>query len=75
MARKNILSKPSRAGATVEFRPIEVAIFEMLTDFGIYGKTPQAVARYLVRRQIDDLTRAGVLKPGDIAASAFKEEE
>ncbi len=38
---------------------------DALVRMGIYGPTPEEVVLYLVRRSIDDLTRAGVimLKP------------
>jgi len=35
----------------------------MLVGFGTYGANPTEVARYLIIRELDDLVRAGVLKP------------
>lgn len=39
------------------------ACLETLAQLGPYGSNPTEVARYLILREIDDLTRHGVLKP------------
>lgn len=41
------------------------AQLQRLVDIGTYGGNPTEVAKYLILREIDDLTRAGVLKPLD----------
>ena len=41
--------------------PEEFAALERLVDLG-YGHNPTDVARYLIRRELDDLKRTGVLK-------------
>jgi hypothetical protein len=38
---------------------------QRLAEIGIYGSNPTEVAKYLILREIDDLTRAGVLKSTD----------
>jgi hypothetical protein len=38
---------------------------QRLVEIGTYGSNPTEVAKYLILREIDDLTRAGVLKPQD----------
>ena len=42
--------------------PDAYASLKMLADMGRFGKNPNEVARYLLLREIDDLTRAGVLR-------------
>ena len=44
-----------------------IRCLRLLSDSGRYGSTPNEVARYLITRAIDDLTRGGVLPgiPGD----------
>jgi len=41
--------------------PEEFACLEFLKKVGGYGANPTEVARYLLRREFDDLRRAGVL--------------
>jgi hypothetical protein len=41
--------------------PDAYACLDYLANMGRYGATPTAVARYMILREIDDLTRAGVL--------------
>lgn len=41
--------------------PEEYACLEYLKKIGGYGGNPTEVARYLIRRELDDLRRAGVL--------------
>lgn len=41
--------------------PDAIACLELLAKMGRYGSTKTAVAAYLIMREIDDLTRAGVL--------------
>jgi hypothetical protein len=38
---------------------------QRLVEIGTYGSNPTEVAKYLILREIDDLTRAGVLNPQD----------
>lgn len=63
---KKAIRRENRKGAQLEFSPAELAVLKQMTNYGNYGKTPQEVARYLIRRQIDDLMRSGVLQPLDI---------
>ena len=61
------MANPRNANPTrkVEFRiPVPThARLEMLAKVGHYGGTAGEVARFLMNRELDDLTRAGVLKP------------
>jgi hypothetical protein len=61
--------KNTTASRTVELSmPADAhACLEKLADMGRYGGTAASVARYLLTRAIDDLTRDGVLpaKPLD----------
>jgi len=41
------------------------AQLESLVEIGTYGASPTDVARYLILRELDDLIRAGVLKPAE----------
>jgi hypothetical protein len=41
--------------------PDAVACLEKLAEMGRYGSTKNEVARYLILRELDDLTRMGVL--------------
>jgi hypothetical protein len=43
--------------------PDAYACLERLAAMGRYGSNPAEVARYLILREIDDLTRSGVLMP------------
>jgi hypothetical protein len=43
---------------------------EFLAKMRRFGDTPSAVARYLILREIDDLTRSGVLPPQLLPAKA-----
>jgi hypothetical protein len=38
------------------------AKLQKLVEIGSYGVSPTEVAKYLILREIDDLTRSGVLK-------------
>jgi hypothetical protein len=42
--------------------PKVFAKLNKLVEIGAYGSNPTEVAKYLILREIDDLTRAGVLK-------------
>jgi hypothetical protein len=41
------------------------AQLQRLVEIGTYGGNPTEVAKYLILREIDDLTRTGVLKAQD----------
>ncbi len=41
------------------------ACLQKLAAMARYGSTPNEVARYLILRGLDDLTRCGVLSPGN----------
>jgi hypothetical protein len=41
--------------------PDAYASLQMLAEMGRFGKNPNEVARYLLLRELDDLTRTGVL--------------
>ncbi len=41
--------------------PDAIACLELLAKMGRYGSTKTAVAGYLIMREIDDLTRQGVI--------------
>lgn len=43
--------------------PDAFACLERLADMKRFGNTRNEVARYMILREIDDLTRAGVLPP------------
>jgi hypothetical protein len=45
--------------------PKAYARLQRLVEIGNYGATPTEVAKYLILREIDDLIRAGVLKPDE----------
>lgn len=45
------------------------ACLEFLAGLGRYGSNPTEVARYLILREIDDLTRSNVLPKEPIAAT------
>lgn len=45
--------------------PKAYAQLQRLVEIGTYGANPTDVARYLILREIDDLTRTGVLKSSD----------
>jgi len=45
--------------------PKAFAQLQRLAAIGTYGSNATEVAKYLILREIDDLTRAGVLKPHD----------
>jgi hypothetical protein len=51
-------------GSEVEPRlpPKAFAQLQRLVEMGTYGSNPTEVAKYLILREIDDLTRTGVLK-------------
>jgi hypothetical protein len=61
------MAGPRNANPTrkVEFRvPLPThARLEELAKIGHYGGNPGEVARFLMNRELDDLTRAGVLPP------------
>lgn len=63
MQRKRGRPKDDDPGRKVEpTLPADAyACLELLAKLNRYGSTPAAVARYLILREIDDLTRAGVL--------------
>jgi hypothetical protein len=43
--------------------PAAFAQLQRLVEIGTYGSNATEVAKYLILREIDDLIRAGVLKP------------
>lgn len=59
MARKPNENPPKKL--EVGLPPEEFACLEFLRRLGGYGSNPTEVARYLIRRELDDLRRAGVL--------------
>ncbi len=48
---------------TLTLPPDAIKCLEILKEMGRYGSNVTAVANYLITREIDDLTRAGVLSP------------
>ena len=63
MARKPGRPRHKNPGKKVEptLPPEAYACLEKLAKMGRYGSDPTNVAKYLILREIDDLTRAGVL--------------
>jgi hypothetical protein len=59
MARTRNEKPPKKV--EIGFPPDEFACLEALKKIGGYGSNPTEVARYLIRRELDDLRRAGVL--------------
>ena len=58
---------PSRK-VEVTLPPDAAACLDRLAKLGRFGNKPAEVARYLILREIDDLTRAKVLPPSDETA-------
>jgi hypothetical protein len=68
MARARLLDKMARAPNKDPTRKVQpnlpaeaYACLERLAEMGRYGSNPTEVARYLILREIDDMTRAGLL--------------
>ena len=59
--------RPKSANETTKVHPtvsLQTAAFiKQLIKIGSYGNSDAEVAAYLIQRTIDDLLRAGVLKP------------
>jgi hypothetical protein len=65
------MAKPKRggrvaaAGASEKVQPTlspeSMKCLELLVKLGTYGRTKTQVAAYLITRELDELTRAGVL--------------
>lgn len=63
------MARPKNANPS---RKVEITLakdafdcLDLLAKRGRFGNNPTEVARYLLTREIDDLTRAGVLPPPD----------
>jgi hypothetical protein len=59
------MGRPKNQNPTRKVEPMlpadAYACLEKLAEMGRYGSNPTEVARYLIMREIDDLTRNGVL--------------
>jgi len=64
------MARPKNATPTTKVTPtVPMPVYarlETLAAMGLYGSNPAEVARYIILRGLDDLTRAGVLPTGDL---------
>jgi hypothetical protein len=61
--RKGGRPKNEAPSPVVEVTLAPEQLEELRSLVGRYGRSPTAVARYLIERELDDLRRSGVLKP------------